>query len=452
DAMEGPTPVSALVHSATMVAAGVYLAGRFYPVFTAEVLLIIAYTGAITLIIAATIAVTATDIKKVLAYSTVSQLGYMMLAIGLGGWLAGLFHLITHAFFKSLLFMCSGSVIHACHHEQEMPKMGGLIKKLPWTGWTMFVGVLAIAGAGIPYLDIGFSGYYSKDAIIAQAMSFYKNNPSHILLVAAPLIGAAITSFYMFRLWFYTFLGEPRDQHVHDHVGHEHAFMFVPLLILATFAATVGLTLPTITGNLQFAWEVNLVNFLEQARPAGAQAAGQWGWLTAVPEEHASHALSIHRAASLAASGTAVLGFALAAAFYWFKVLSPAETAKQFPSIHRFLLGKWWFDELYHAIFFKPTHIISGWISEFDKLRIDAFLNGLAKGTVRVSRELNDQIDKKCVDGTANGIAAWTYRLASSLRQIQTGSIRQYVMFIALGTVGLFLVISYLWSFTSGGP
>ena len=152
DAMEGPTPVSALIHAATMVAAGVYLVGRFYPVFTPEVLMVIAYIGCITLFIAATIAITATDIKRVLAYSTVSQLGYMMLALGVGGWLAGLFHLFTHAFFKALLFLCSGSVIHACG-TNEMPQMGGLRKKMPWTAGTMLVGCLAISGAGMPLSD-----------------------------------------------------------------------------------------------------------------------------------------------------------------------------------------------------------------------------------------------------------------------------------------------------------
>ena len=176
DAMEGPTPVSALVHSATMVAAGVYLVGRFYPVFTPEVLLVIAYVGCITLLIAATIAITATDIKRVLAYSTVSQLGYMMLALGVGGWLAGMFHLITHAFFKSLLFLCSGSVIHAVH-TNEMTEMGGLRKKMPVTAYTMLVGCLAIIGAGIPFV-IGLSGYYSKDAILEQAWFFAVGMPS----------------------------------------------------------------------------------------------------------------------------------------------------------------------------------------------------------------------------------------------------------------------------------
>ncbi len=146
--MEGPTPVSAMIHAATMVAAGVYLAGRFYPMFTPEVLLTIAYIGCITLFLAATIAIVATDIKRVLAYSTISQLGYMMLAIGVGGWGAGLFHLITHAFFKSLMFLASGSVIVGCHHEQEMPKMGGLWRKMPITAFTMLVGVIAISGLG----------------------------------------------------------------------------------------------------------------------------------------------------------------------------------------------------------------------------------------------------------------------------------------------------------------
>ena len=169
DAMEGPTPVSALVHSATMVAAGVFLVGRVYPIFTPEVLLVIAVIGCITLFIAATIAITAVDIKRVLAYSTVSQLGYMMLALGLGGWVAGLFHLITHAFFKSLMFLCSGSVIHAVH-TNDMRQMGGLRKKMPITAYTMLIGCLAIAGMGIPFV-IGFSGFHSKDAIMEQAFS-----------------------------------------------------------------------------------------------------------------------------------------------------------------------------------------------------------------------------------------------------------------------------------------
>ena len=199
---------------------------------------------------AATIAVVATDIKRVLAYSTISQLGYMMLAIGLGGWAAGLFHLITHAFFKSLMFLASGSVIVGCHHEQEMTRMGGLRKKMPITAYTMLVGVIAICGLAIPWTwavpsiasgwDIAFSGYHSKDAIVATALTYANLNPIHSLLFLAPLITAGITAFYMFRLWFYTFAGEPRDQELHDHCHESPRVMTVPLLILSFFAIFVA--------------------------------------------------------------------------------------------------------------------------------------------------------------------------------------------------------------------
>ena len=239
DAMEGPTPVSALVHSATMVAAGVFLVARFFPMFVPEVLLVIAICGTITLFIGATIAITATDIKRVLAYSTISQLGYMMMALGVGGWLAGVMHLITHAFFKSLLFMCSGSVIHAVH-TNEMPEMGGLRKKMPYTAYTMLIGCLAIAGAGVPFL-IGMSGYYSKDAILEQAFSFQQANPgwgSFFFLTAAG--GAAITAFYMFRLWYMTFAGTPRNADRYSHAHESPKSMYVPLIVTATMAIGVA--------------------------------------------------------------------------------------------------------------------------------------------------------------------------------------------------------------------
>ena len=234
DAMEGPTPVSALIHAATMVAAGVYLVGRCYPLFTPEARLVIAYTGGITLFVAATIAIVMTDIKKVLAYSTVSQLGYMMLALGVGGWAAGLFHLLTHAFFKALLFLGSGSVIYGCHHEQEMTKMGGLCPKMPITALTMLIGVLAIAGTPL------FSGWYSKDAILANAFGFIRVHPEHLLLFLLPLVTAGITTFYMFRMWFMTFTGEPRDHHVHEHAHESPWLMTVPLVLLAVCSMCVA--------------------------------------------------------------------------------------------------------------------------------------------------------------------------------------------------------------------
>ena len=203
DAMAGPTPVSALIHAATMVAAGVYLVGRFFPVFTGDVLLYIAYTGGITLFIAATIAMVQTDYKKVLAYSTVSQLGFMMLGLGVGGWAAGLFHLMTHAFFKALLFLGAGSVYHSVH-TYEMPVLGGLLKKMPRTGYAMLVGTLAISG--VPF----FSGFYSKDAILAAALARVSPEPRAFPAVRAAGGRSGATAFYMFRMWFLTFAGEPR--------------------------------------------------------------------------------------------------------------------------------------------------------------------------------------------------------------------------------------------------
>ncbi|MBS0209117.1 MAG: NADH-quinone oxidoreductase subunit L [Planctomycetes bacterium] len=432
DAMEGPTPVSALVHSATMVAAGVYLVGRFYPVFAPEALLAIAYTGGITLFIAATIAITATDIKRVLAYSTVSQLGYMMLALGVGGWAAGMFHLITHAFFKSLLFMCSGSVIHACH-TNEMPRMGGLRKKMPYTAYTMLVGCLAIAGA--PF----FSGFYSKDAILAQALSFADNNPSHGILFYAVAVGAAITAFYMFRLWYMTFAGEPRERDIYDHAHESPPVMYRPLLILAFFAITAGWTLP-FTG-------FSVTNLLEQARPAGELAAGVVLPTLAYPNEHASHEPHYHLLATIIASATALAGFTLATIFYGWRLLSAAEARQQFGPIYTFLLNKWYFDELYDVLFVKPTHFVANLVAKCDKQVIDRFIDGTARAAVRVAK-FDDLIDRHFVDGLVNITAHWTYSIGRSLRNIQTGKLRQYVMLIVVGTVVLAVLIQ--WSSAAG--
>lgn len=441
DAMEGPTPVSALVHSATMVAAGVYLVGRFFPVFTPEALLVIAYVGAITLFIAATIAITATDIKRVLAYSTVSQLGYMMLALGVGGWLAGLLHLITHAFFKSLLFMCSGSVIHACH-TNEMPRMGGLLKKMPWTGYTMLIGCLAIAGAGIPLTPIGFSGYYSKDAIIEQALMFANMNPAHSILFYAPTIGAAITAFYMFRMWFMTFIGTPRDKHVYDHAHESPPVMYVPLVILSVFAVAV-------------AWPIfGLKNLLEQARSVGtlADAAGKM-WTVTIPDEHKMHLPEFHSEvvkAGLAAFTAAAIGVLIAAIFYAWKKANPDDVRRTFAPVYNFLRGKWYFDELYQYLFIAPTHFIARRISDFDKKVIDRIIHGTATLTRGIART-DDLIDRFGVDGLINGLATWTRSLGYSLRGIQTGSLRQYVMFIAAGTVAVFVIVSLLWNWAVAG-
>ena len=442
DAMEGPTPVSALVHSATMVAAGVYLVGRFYPVLTPDVLLVIAYVGAITLFIAATIALVANDIKRVLAYSTVSQLGYMMLALGVGGWSAGLFHLVTHAFFKSLLFLCSGSVIHACH-TNDMRKMGGLARVMPWTAGTMLVGCLAIIGAGVPFV-IGLSGYYSKDAILAQALSFAQANPSHSILYAAVAGGAFLTAFYMFRLWFMTFAGTPRDHHVAEHAHESPAVMVAPLAVLSVLAVAAGWTLPGGFG---------LANLLEQARPAGT-AEGMTGGFAfgslVFPAEHLSHEGAIHVTATLTAFTTALAGVVLAALMYLLKVISPAVVATIFKPVYAFLAGRWYFDELYHALFVAPVLGIAKLASGTDRGVIDRFIDGVA-WTARQLAGIDAWIDRTLVDGLVNATATATWNAGLELKKLQTGHLRQYVMFIVVGTVALFVIASLLFRTTIAG-
>ena len=438
DAMEGPTPVSALVHSATMVAAGVYLVGRFFPVLSPDVLLVIAYTGGITLFIAATIALVANDIKRVLAYSTVSQLGYMMLALGVGGWAAGLFHLVTHAFFKSLLFLCSGSVIHACH-TNDMRKMGGLAKVMPQTAGTMLVGCLAIIGAGIPFV-IGLSGYYSKDAILAQALSFSQVNPRHSILFLAVAGGAFLTAFYMFRLWFMTFAGKPRDHHVAEHAHESPSVMVTPLLVLAVLAVVAGWTLPGGFG---------IANLLEQARPAGTAEGFALGAVT-IPAEYKSHEGAIHVTATMTAFATALAGVVLAAAMYLWRIVSPGVVAAIFRPIYTFLANRWYFDEIYHALFVLPAHGIARLASGIDTGLIDGLINALAWGARQLAG-LDAWIDRTIVDGLVNTTANATWTAGLELKKLQTGRLRQYVMFIVAGTVALFVLASMLFKSSLAG-
>jgi NADH-quinone oxidoreductase subunit L len=433
DAMEGPTPVSALIHAATMVAAGVYFVGRVYPLFTPEVLLVIAYTGGITLFVAATIAVVMTDIKKVLAYSTVSQLGYMMLALGIGGWVAGLFHLITHAFFKALLFLCSGSVIYGCHHEQDMMKMGGLYPKMKITALTMLMGVLAISG--IP----GFSGWYSKDAIVAQAMGYAYANPGHILLFLLPLVTAGITTFYMFRMWFLTFTGPPRDHHVHEHAHETPPMMTGPLVVLAIFSVCIGWGYAGehgfFSGNFPFldahaSW---LMHQLEHAQPLAVQA--EFGLET-------SMTLQVHHLAGNLALGMVILGLVFASVLYYYRTLDAAEGAAQFPGVARFLQAKWYFDELYSVALVRPALVMANWCREFDLRVIDWLLNNSAYLTVRVAR-WDGRFDNRVIDGLVNLVATVAYGIAGWFRKWQTGYLRSYVLFLVLAAVGIFVVLSY---------
>jgi NADH-quinone oxidoreductase subunit L len=438
DAMEGPTPVSALIHAATMVAAGVYLVGRCYPLFTPEVLMVIAYAGCVTLFIAATIALTATDIKRVLAYSTVSQLGYMMLALGVGGWLAGLFHLFTHACFKALLFLCSGSVIHACG-TNEMPQMGGLRRKMPWTAATMLVGCLAISGAGVPLLAIGMSGFHSKDRILAQVLSFAHENPLHSWLFWVAVVGAAMTAFYMFRLWYLTFAGQPRDEHVYHHAHESPWTMVGPLVVLAVLAVFAG-------GNL-FGTISGLEPLLEQARPAGISQGASAGWPSprvVHPAEQFGREELIERPATLCAFGFALGGFALATLIYGLRVINAGAICRRFHWVYSFLIHKWWFDEVYAALLVRPVLALSRAVAALDTGGIDWLADGAARLVAGVAN-VDDWIDRLFVDGLVNLTARGTYAVGLRLRAVQTGNVRQYVMLVALGTVVLFLLASFLW-------
>jgi NADH-quinone oxidoreductase subunit L len=437
DAMEGPTPVSALIHAATMVAAGVYLVGRAYPLFTADVLLVIAYTGGITLFMAATIAIVMTDIKKVLAYSTVSQLGYMMLGLGVGGWVAGLFHLLTHAFFKALLFLASGSVIYGCHHVQDMSRMGGLRHKMPITAYAMLSGVLAIAG--IPF----FSGFYSKDAILAQAFGFAYVHPEHVLLLLLPLVTAGITTFYMFRMWYLTFAGQPRDEHVYAHAQESPALMWVPLVILAVLSFCVTWGVPV--------WDFDMEHSIHHAQPDAVKAdfghvlAEDETWQYARAEDvnprHLAH--RYHFPVGLLAIGLVALGIVFASLLYLYRVLDPDEAKAQFPKIHAFLADKWRFDWLYSVLLVRPALVVAGWFRAFDLYVIDGFVNWLARFTVGVSR-WDGRFDNGVIDGLANLIGDVTYAVGGRLRGVQTGFLRSYVLFLVLAAVGIFVVLSYL--------
>ncbi len=451
DAMEGPTPVSALIHAATMVAAGVYLVGRAYPLFTHEALLVIAYTGGITLFVAATIAVVMTDIKKVLAYSTVSQLGYMMLALGVGGWIAGLFHLVTHAVFKALLFLGSGSVIHGCHHEQDMTKMGGLFPKMKITALTMLAGLFAIAG--IPL----FTGWYSKDSIVVQSLGFARVYPQHGILFVLPLVTAGITAFYMSRMWLLTFTGKPRDRHVYEHAHESPWLMTGPLVVLAVLSVCAAWGWPL--------WDAKaslLEKHIHHAQPLTVLAdyglvleEGEHEIWTAgrVIDNEKNVRLQAHLNHDLG-GGLALLmviiGGLFAVLVYGARVLDPNEATEQFPVTYRFLNHKWYFDELYSAIVVRPAMVVAVAFRWFDQTVIDGIINGLAWLTVRVAN-WDGIFDRNVIDGTVNLIADVFYGVGARLRTVQTGNLRSYVLFLVLAAVGIYVVLSYFVAMASAG-
>jgi len=443
DAMAGPTPVSALIHAATMVAAGVYLVGRFFPLFTPDVQLYIAYTGGITLFIAATIAAVQTDYKKVLAYSTVSQLGFMMLALGVGGWAAGLFHLLTHAFFKALLFLGAGSIYHAVH-TYEMPVLGGLRKKMPITAYTMLAATMAISGVPL------FSGFYSKDAILASSIYFVflEHNYQHILLFLLPSVGAALTAFYMFRMWFLVFGGEPRGYPASAHQGHGHddhhhgnpydhahespPIMAWPLLILAVPTIIVGYPFTILPLGTSDVAKPVLERMLEYGEPVVRQVH--------LESLHQSHLLAMGASFLILAVGVGlgVLFYAPQLPYLFRLRRNPEEAARRMGGLYLFFVKKWYFDELYDAVLVRPIMGLAHLCSRFDKLVVDGIVNGAAKVTLFTSR-IEGLFDSTFIDGLVNQTASFVYHLGNWGRGLQTGRLRNYLMFLAVALVGLFV-------------
>ena len=343
DAMEGPTPVSALIHAATMVTAGVFMIARLSPIFefSPDALTVITIVGAITAFFAATVGLVQNDIKRVIAYSTCSQLGYMFVALGVGAHGAAMYHLFTHAFFKALLFLGAGSVIHAVSNEQDMRKMGGLRKHIPMTYWMMIIGTIALTGVGIPGTYIGTAGFFSKDAIVESA--FVGRNAAAGFAFAMLLIAAVMTSFYSWRLIFMTFHGKPRaTADVMHHVHESPPVMLVPLYILAVGALFSGYVFySSFVGHGHHAGWYN--DFFRTALFAGPD--------NRILEEF--HKVDFWVKASPAVA--MLIGLALAWYMYIRAPETPAALARQHPDLYRFLLNKWYVDELYDFIFVEPA-------------------------------------------------------------------------------------------------
>ena len=405
DAMEGPTPVSALIHAATMVTAGVYVVARSHVLFAhaPTAMLVVAIVGCATAFFAATIGLVQTDIKKVLAYSTVSQLGYMFLACGVGAFSAGIFHLMTHAFFKALLFLAAGSVIHAMGGEQDMNRMGGLSKKIRWTYLTMLTATLAITG--FP----PFAGFFSKDSILLSAFQNENGGRSAgYVLYGFGLATALLTSFYMFRLIFLTFHGKQRYDEHKVHVHESPRTMLVPLMILAVLSIIGGwLAAPAMLGT----GPDYFTKFLQPVF-SGSEAAG--------PEGEA-------RALELTLAGiaviTALIGVTVA---FWLYLKRPGKAdslAKSLRGIYTTLLNKYYVDELYAAMIVKPLL----WIS---------------------TNVLWKTADVAGIDGAVNGIAAGITAIGDGVRHTQSGNTRSYAVWVVVGAL---VVMAIIFFWPSGG-
>jgi NADH-quinone oxidoreductase subunit L len=438
DAMEGPTPVSALIHAATMVAAGVYMVVRIFPILTPGALEIIAVVGGITAIMAAIIAITQNDIKRVLAYSTVSQLGYMIMALGVGAYQAGFFHLTTHAMFKACLFLCSGSVIHAMHHAlhelndhetdpQDMNNMGGLRDKMPITFWTMLIATLAISG--VPF----FSGFLSKDAILAGTLSYYHLHHGWTLFLPIAGFGAAvITAFYMFRLIFLTFFGKPANDKVYAHI-HESPFqMTFPLILLAGLSFAIFFTVPFSVNPLDnHGWFTEAVPMIENVAGLDMHAV----------EEGIHHA---HYTAMGISLTVATIGILLAILFYLLRKVDAAKIAGMANKLKLYNLSfnKFYIDEIYNIIIYKPFLALSWLCSKLDWDVYDQkFIDGWGWLTIKLSDKSAEVdynwLDQKVVDG----LGKITQYFGKTLKSTQNGVVQNYLLGGMLGALLLIILI-----------
>jgi NADH-quinone oxidoreductase subunit L len=420
DAMEGPTPVSALIHAATMVTAGVYMVGRSSAIYSRspDVMLIVASVGIFTALFAATIALFQRDIKKVLAYSTVSQLGYMFTALGVGAVAAGIFHLATHAFFKALLFLGAGSVIHALHHEQDMAKMGGLKKYMPVTFLTMWAGTLAIAG--VP----GLAGFFSKDEILWRAFS---NPQGRVLIWLVGILVAGMTAFYMFRLMFLTFHGRERfDSHVAHHLHESPRVMTIPLIILALGAVCAGyLGLPA------WLWRTNLFeHYLEPALETAYKAPVH-------AEVHHGHGFEI--LLTVLSVTIAAIGIYLAYYFFIKREDKPLALQRKYAGLHRVVFNKYYVDELYDLLFVNRAKDLGRFLWRFDDRVVDGVVNGSAIAT-RITAWVSGQADIHIVDRLVNLVAEFFRGWSGLIRRVQTGLVQRYALFFVIGVI---LVISF---------
>ena len=410
DAMEGPTPVSALIHAATMVTAGVFLVCRMSPLFefASEAKAFIVFLGATTAFFAATVGLVQNDIKRVIAYSTCSQLGYMFVAAGVGVYSVAMFHLLTHAFFKAMLFLGAGSVIHGMHHEQDMRNYGGLRKKLPYTFWAMMIGTLAITGVGIPLTHYGFAGFLSKDAVIESAFAGTAGGYAFWMLV----IAALFTSFYSWRLIFMTFFGKPRgDKHTHDHAHESPAVMLVPLGVLSLGAIFSGmLWYNSFFGHTDTVGKFFGVPYAEAGANSddhGATKAedghgddhgeakaekhhyvftgkpGEGAIYTAENNTVLNDAHEVPKWVKVSPFVAMLIGFITAMWFYIWNPSLPAKLAESQRPLYLFLLNKWYFDEIYDFLFVNPAKALGRFLwKKGDGRVIDGTINGVAMGII----------------------------------------------------------------------